>query len=240
MILGLVTSGFEPMHPALRLASGTLLNALEDVRGPEVFTEVEDVSLTLRIAAPGEEPDRPFGKPGRVGHSKANRVIATDVTLDPFSMVDEPVMRDQPGGREMPASRDHLDAFVLCVDAGLDALVAWVDRKKGWADRDRFMAAREAAMAAIREGRLDRPWEFAAHVPMRDALDATWGLLAATPVEDDQHAALAEAYLLLRDVGWSAAMTEDGEDGETGEIAKDADNLASAPPPDGKFGYAMI
>ncbi len=244
MILGLQSTMGEPLNPAVRLAAGTLLDLMEEAHGPAVFRELSDVAVTVSILAAGAEPARAPGKPGRVGHRKAEGILTTDVILDPWTMVEAPVMEAQPGA--IAASRDHVRAFAGCVEAALDVLVAWCDRKDAWVDRARFVARRDAALAALRTGAFARPGEFAATAAVRDALDATWALLVAEPWETEAHSEIAGAYLALRDVGWRDAASEPDPDAPLLDgqpqlrLAADPPNLASAPPPRHRSTYSIV
>ncbi len=244
MILGTRTNWDQPLHPAIRLAAGTVLDIMEDAHGPEVFSEISDIAITIAFLAEEATPAREPGRAGRISHRKAEGVITTEVILDPWSMIEEPVMEASPGS--VSVSGDHLRVFADCLEAGFAALVGWCDRKGAWADRARFIGRRDAALEAMRQGRLARPGEFAATPEMRDALDATWALLAATALDREGHAETAGAYLALRDVGWQEAAYEPDPDaplidgGHQARLAAKPQNLASAPPPDHRAGYSIV
>ncbi|MEM8827560.1 MAG: hypothetical protein AAGD40_11665 [Pseudomonadota bacterium] len=237
-------------RPVIKLAAGTLLHHMDRVDPRRAFRELDDFGIAIHMIrfeqvgadVPMQSPD----KPGRVGHRKAEGLLTTDIHYNEIGMVYDRVARDEPGGRDMPASRDYLDTFAERLATAVAPLVAWCDRKDAWADRAHFMEHWDAAHGALADGTLMRPAEFTKTPTLRDALDACWALVDAEPLESERFEPLAEAYFLLRDAGWDEAeyaadpSQAPGSYGQPTKVANADRNIASAAPPDDRVGYSFV
>jgi hypothetical protein len=243
-------TGFNRTRPVILLAADTLQRRMNEVDPARAFHDLEDFAIymnMIRIEQAGSGvPLKSPEKPGRVGHRKANRLLTIDIQFNEMNMVFDRVTRDAPGGRTFPASRDFLDTFLERLDTATAPLIAWCDRKDAWADRDHFFGHWDAARAALADGTLLRPFEFTLAPLVRNALDATWALVEATPLEAERFEWLAQAYFLIRDAGWQDADYEADPDAELTPfgyptiVANFTDNIASAPPPDATYGYSAV
>lgn len=241
-------TGVNRTRPVVRLATGTLLRHMNAVDPARAFRDLDDFAIKMKMirieqagsGVPLQSPE----KPGRVGHRKTEKLLTIDVTFNEMNMVFDRVTRDAPGGRTFPASRDFLDTFLERIETATAPMIAWCNRKDAWADRDHFLEHWDTARAALANGTLLRPFEFTLAPRVRDALDATWAVIEATPLEAERFEWLAEAYFLIRDAGWQDADYEADPDAELTPfgyptlIANFTDNIASAPPPDPTYGYS--
>ena len=242
------SNGFFGPRPIIRLATGTLTRALDAIEPGRVFKTIEGFSLGVAITrmeqvGNGVALDSPL-EPGAVEHSTENNWLDVDIAYNEINMVLDRVSRDLPDGRSIPASRDYLDTFAIQIAAAMDAIIAWCDTNDAWVDRDAFLQPWNTAVEDLASGRLLRPSEFTLSREMRRTLDGAWALADAMPLDDERFESLAEAYFLLRDVGWQDANYEPDPDAEATEFGQPArlsnyaDNLASAPPPDASHGYS--
>jgi len=190
----------------LRLAAGTVLRHMEAVDADRAFKQLAMPVVHMpmvrmeQVGMSGVPMESPL-EPGTVEHRKAKKLVSVTVHYNEISMVLDRVMTEAPGGRDVPAARDFLDAFAMQLEAAGSAIIAWCDESRRWEDRAHFIEPWSAALDALRNGRLARPYEFAATVKMRHALDAAWALVADTRLEAERYEPFAEAYILLLDAG---------------------------------------
>ncbi len=242
------SNGFFGPRPIIRLATGTLTRTLDAIEPGCVFKDITGFSLGVAVirleqVGSGVALNSPL-EPGAVECSPDNNWLGVDVAYNEINMVLDRVCRDLPGGRSIPASRDYLDTYVAQMARAMDAIIAWCDSNDAWADRDALVQPWKATLEELGSGRFTRPGEFTLSGEMRKTLDGAWALAAAMPLEDERFESLAEAYFLLRDVGWQDAAYEADPDadatefGQPARLSNHADNLASAPPPDARHGYS--
>lgn len=242
------TCGFLGTRPIIRLATGTLTRMFNTIDPGQAFKQIAGLTITINVtrmeqAGNGVDLDSP-PEAGPVEFFEDSNRLAVDVAYNEIGMVLDRVGRDQPGGRSMPAARDYLDTFAQQVDVAMNAAIAWCDGEEAWADRNHVAKPWRIAMNQLKAGKLCRPYEFTLSDTMRTTLDYAWTLIGLTPLEDERYDMLAEAYLLLRDVGWQDADYEadtDAEETEFGQPAKLSNlaaNLATAPPPEARQGYS--
>ena len=252
MHLSLVSSatGMTQTRRVILLAAGTLLRHMQAVEPARAFRQLQDFAIGLKMIRIEEVgtgvPLASPTKPGRVGHRKAEGLLTIDVVFNEMNMVFDRVADDTPGGRTMPVARDFLDTFIERIDTAMASMIAWCDRKDAWADRDHFFDQWDGARAAVAAGAYLRPYEFALSPAIRDTLDATWSLVEAAALDDETFEWRAEAYFLIRDVGWHEAdyeadpSAEPTAFGQPARVANFAANIATAPAPDSSYGYAMV
>ena len=242
--------GVGTARPVILLAAGTLLHHMDQLDAAKAFTVPMDFGVTIRMVrmeqAGSGAPLDSSPKPGRVGHRKSEGLLTVDIHYNEISMVLDRVADEQPGGRTIPTSQDYLDTFVERMETALEVLLNWCDRKDAWADKDYYLDHWNDAKTAIKEGAFVRPYEFCLAPLMRDALDSSWALCSQASLKRESFEELAQAYLLLRGVGWGDAdyaadvSADPNRFGQPALVANFNDNIASAPPPDNSTGYSIV
>lgn len=237
-----------PFRPVVRLAAATVLDAMDALSPATVLKDLAGfyVAVTIRRSPAGVgAPIASAGPAVTVRHQRRERLLIGEATFDEQAQVEGPVDLAADSFR-IPAAADYAAGFLDSLQQAVDALVAWCDRKQAWLDRDAVVARWRDAAGRVRAGRFSRPYEFAADAAVRDALDACWRLVEATPASDERFEEVAVAYLGVRDFGWRAAEYEAdpeqpaGRFGQPARVANHASNRATARPPTAAIGYGLV